>query len=199
MPHHSELLKLLDLQAGVSKFTTCKGVKCLIQNMPHKANGLLKPVYLANTFNSCTICSVTKHPLYACRKFRSLSHNQRMVAVKSNQLCFNCLKSGLVKQECPLLQRCQVCHRPHQTLLYLDDDRQAPTTAGRQSQQRSHSPSAAMSEPLILHLHVTNSQGDQGQVLLMTCHVRVMTPGDTTMQARVLCDFASSTSFITER
>ena len=93
-----------------------------------------KLAYLANAGNSCAICNGPTHTLYVCKKFRSLSHDQRIAAVKSNQLCFNCLKLGHHKLQCPVLHRCQVCQRPHHTLLHLDDDEDAPdapTTAGR--------------------------------------------------------------------
>ena len=79
------------------------------------------------------------------------------------------------------------------------DNRDTPTNAGRQSLPRSHSPLAATAEPSTLHSHVTNNQGRQGQVLLMTCQVWVMTSEGTTMQARTLLDSVSSMSYIMER
>ena len=143
VPHHRELLKFLDLQAQASESTTHKSIKCSAQSMPQKRNAQQKPVYFANKGNSCTVCSGTTHPLYTCRKFRSLSHNQRLAVVKSNQLCFNCLMSGHLEQQCPSLQRCLECQKPHHTLFHLDNDRDAPsTTAGRRSPWRSCSPPA---------------------------------------------------------
>ena len=158
MSQHSELLKYLYLRPRASESTTHEGVNRLAQSVPHKENAQLKPAYFATAVNSCTVCGGTKHSLHTCRKFRSLSHHQRIAAVKSNQLCFNCLKLGHLKQQCPSLQRCQVCQRPHHTLLHLDDNRDDPTPAGRPSPPRSHSPPAVTSEPSTLHSHVANNQ-----------------------------------------
>ena len=157
VPHYSELLKFLDLQARASESTTREGVKRSAQSMPHKANVQLKPVYLSNTINSCTVCGGKMHPLYACRKFRSLSYDQHMEAVKSNQLCFNCLKLGDHKLQCPWLHRCQVCQRLYHTLLHLDENEDVLTNARRRSPLRSGSPPAATSNPLTLSSHVANN------------------------------------------
>ena len=155
--------------------------------------------YLANAVNSCTVCGGTKHCLYASRKFHRCHTTQHLALVQRSQLCFDCLKSGPIKQQCPSLQRWQECQRPHYLLLHLNSDRDAPsTTAGRQTPPRSCSPLAVTSEPLTLHLHVANHQGCQGQVLLTICQVLVMTPEGTTMQARALLDWVSLTSFIME-
>ena len=129
--HHNELMKYLDLQAQALESTTRQGIKRSAQSMPYKENAQLKPAYFASTVNSCTVCGGTKQPLYACGKCRLLSYDQRITAVGKNQLCFNCLKSGHLKQQCPLLRRCRKCQRPHPTLLHLDDNRDAHTSAGR--------------------------------------------------------------------
>ena len=111
--------------------------------MPHKGSALQNG-YIANAVSSCTVCSGEERPLNTCRKFRSLSHNQGIAAVKSNQLCFNCLKSGHHKLQCPSLHRCQVRQKPHHTLLHLDD-RDTLITAGRRSPPKSRSPPAVTS------------------------------------------------------
>ena len=200
VPHHGELLKFLDLPARASEYTTREGIKRLVQSMPHMGNAQLKPAYFVSAVNSCTMCNGTKHPLYMCRKFRSLSHNQHITTVRNNQLCFNCLKSGHLKQQCPPLQRSQVCQRPYYTLLHLGNDKDAPwTTAGSRSPPRSHWPPAAMSEQSTLCSHIANHQWRQGQVMVMTCQALVMTPEWRTMQERAMLDSASLTSFIMER
>ena len=88
------IIKLLDLRARASVSTTREGVKRSAQSVPHRAKAQLKPVYLANAVSSCTVCGEKKHPLYACRKFRSLSHDKRIAAVRGHQLSLNCIKSG---------------------------------------------------------------------------------------------------------
>ena len=95
--------------------------------------------------------------------------------------------------------RPSVSQRPHHTLLHQDYDRDAPsTTTGRWSPARSCSPLAAMSEPLTLHSHLSNYQGRQSHILLMTFQVLVTTPESTTMQALALLDLLSLMSFVTE-
>ena len=74
---------------GSSRYYKALGTKCASQ-----VKRAVKTCIFASTVNSCTVCNGKKLPLYACRKFRSLSHDQFIAAVKSNRLCFNCLQSG---------------------------------------------------------------------------------------------------------
>ena len=45
----------------------------------------------ANVDAACMLCGVEKHPLNACRKFNSVSPEQRRNLVREHQLYFNCL------------------------------------------------------------------------------------------------------------
>ena len=55
VPHHSELLKFLDLRARASESTTHEGqidtIKHLVQSMSHMGNAQLKPAYFASAVN----------------------------------------------------------------------------------------------------------------------------------------------------
>ena len=55
----------------------------------------------------------------------------------------------------------------------------------------------APSSTVVSHVALTGSKSRQ--VLLMTCHVSVLTPDGHTIQVRALLDSASSSSFVLER
>ena len=44
--------------------------------------------------SQCVLCKPVKHPLYACPKFKSLSHEGKLSTVKAHNICVNCLMKG---------------------------------------------------------------------------------------------------------
>ena len=112
VPHDDELLKLLDLQAQASESTTCKSAKHSAQNVPRKKNVHQKLVYFATAVNSLHCNMVQPHSLYTCVGDLDHCHmTSTFKAVKDNQFCFVCLKSGHLKPQCPWLERSQQCQR----------------------------------------------------------------------------------------
>ena len=70
--------------------------------------------------DSCTLCKNEKHPLYMCTKFKSLSHDEKLSVLKSQNRCLNCLRTGHIAKHCKSLH----CHRsyvrkPSRRSLYL--------------------------------------------------------------------------------
>ena len=124
-----------------------------------------------------------KHPLYACTKFRTLSHDDMMSIVKSNKLCLNCMRPGQYARECTSSHRCKRCQRPHHTLLHVETK--------EQSSPPDLPPTTSVSN------HAT--MGLCPNLLLMTCRVLIEAPDGSTTLARALLDSGSSASFITER
>ncbi|XP_062541483.1 uncharacterized protein LOC134209518 [Armigeres subalbatus] len=45
----------------------------------------------AGVQSSCLLCGEGQHPLFQCKRFRSMKVDDRRSTVKSSQLCFNCL------------------------------------------------------------------------------------------------------------
>ena len=64
---------------------------------------------------SCRFCGPTStHNTFQCE----LSIQDRISAVKSKQLCFNCLRGGHASTQCQSQFRCSVCRQPHHTTLH---------------------------------------------------------------------------------
>ncbi|XP_022805555.1 uncharacterized protein LOC111342712 [Stylophora pistillata] len=63
----------------------------------------------------CRFCgSTSTHNTFQCE----LSIQDRISAVKSKQLCFNCLKGGHATTQCQSQFSCSVCRQPHHTTLH---------------------------------------------------------------------------------
>ena len=83
VPHYSEILNFIDLRARASKKVVCEPPKCHSQSAS-KSNTPIRTTYVVNAVTACMSCSVRKHPLYVCRKFRSVSSEQRMNLVREH-------------------------------------------------------------------------------------------------------------------
>ena len=78
VPHLTEYLDFIDLRARASEAIAQEGQKRHSQAVSTKGNAQTKTTYTTSTDidDSCIACSANKHPLYTCRKFRSLSLEQ---------------------------------------------------------------------------------------------------------------------------
>ena len=66
------------------------------------------------------ICKADKHPLYACTKFKSMSNDQKVSTLITNDLCLNCLGPGHFVKQCKSDYRHRKCQRPNHTALHID-------------------------------------------------------------------------------
>ena len=155
---------------------------------------------MTNVDLSCILCGVGKHPLYRCKKFKSLSPGQHRDLVRRHLLCYNCLQSSHFMPQCASKQKCQKCRKSHHTLLHLRFERDGATktpvrdvklqtsSAKQDDSAESHSSHISIPKP-----------GGHNSALLMTCQIAVVSPDGHITKARSLLDWASSTSFVTER
>ena len=98
-PHYQEILQFLDQRAQASEVSTPSRKHNDFQSSRKPFN---KPksvhAYAANLDNSyyghCLLCKPEKHPLYACPKFKSHTHDKKTSVIKANNLCMNCLGKG---------------------------------------------------------------------------------------------------------
>ena len=169
--------------------------------------------YAANTelpSNQCILCKPDKHLLYVCPRFRDMSHDAKVSALKSNGSCMNCLGPNHFVKQCKSLHRCKQCQRPHHTLLHMEGTRNVSSTPVIFTPQGLRSPPVMSPSQNISPSPVSiTSPGDmvtsntaielKSNSLLMTCCVLVNAPDGTSVEARALLDNASSTSFISER
>ena len=191
VPHYNDLLEFINLRAQASD-----SLAALSKGSTPSANrkqSSSKPVasFAANASESspnCLICKTEKHPLYACPRFKLMSHEQMMEILKSNNLCINCLRPGHFVRNCKSLHRCKTCQKSHHTLLHIDSSAPTPTPSNT-SNPRPKAPIVASNAAACL------SQNS----LLMTCRVLVEVPDGSLVNARALLDSASSASFISER
>ena len=54
--------------------------------------------------SQCILCKPDKHPLYACPRFKKMSHESN---VKLNSLCMNCFASNHFVKQCKSVHRCK--------------------------------------------------------------------------------------------
>ena len=182
VPHYNELLSFIDMRAQASESLPTSSNK-----KPAPSN---KPVmsFAANASDSssnCVACKTERHPLYACPRFKLMTHDQKISTLKSNGMCLNCLRPGHFVKQCKSLHHCKTCQKPHHTLLHIDS---APAP--------SVSPKPDLKAPLVSSNTAANLTRNS---LLMTCRVLVRAPDGSTVKARALLDSASSASFVSER
>ena len=112
IPHYTGMLKFIDLWAQASETVLHDDQRYLYQPAPSK----VRQTYMASD-NNCMECGTHKHPLYMCRKFRTLPYEQHAAIVRGKQLCYNCLKSRHIRLQCLSEHKCQQCRKPHHSLL----------------------------------------------------------------------------------
>ncbi|XP_065354766.1 uncharacterized protein LOC135949205 [Calliphora vicina] len=81
---------------------------------------------MAATTQSCPLCG-DNHLLYNCPQFKALNVNERIKVIRTNKLCFNCLKGDHFSNDCKS-GSCRTCNLRHNTLLHID----TPQPQGRQ-------------------------------------------------------------------
>ena len=179
VPPYEELLGFIDLRAQASE-TSCP------THRKKPSNRVASFTTNTTASSNCVVCKSEKHPIYTCAKFKSLSHDEKMSVLKTNNLCSNCLSSGHFKKQCRSIHKCKVCQKPHHTLLHIDQQTSSKSSGSTESKDTTHvSSNAAMKL--------------KSNALLMTCRVSVLAPDGSFVEARALLDNASSASFVSER
>ena len=158
VPHYADILEFIDLLARASKAVFRESPKGHSQPQPSKSSTQIRTSYVVNVDTACISCGVWKHPLYVCRKFRSVSLEKRMNLVRKHQLCFNCLQSGHFTQQCTSDQKCRECHKPHHTLLHVQFERESVAkSVGREARKSLSAKTEDSSASHSSHLSCPNS------------------------------------------
>lgn len=162
------------------------------------------------------VCCGKNHRLYQCDKFLNLSYDDKIDFIRSNNLCFNCLKVGHSSSRC-FSWGCRKCKKKHNTILHKSSS--ADTTTGETSSNASNYVEREMSHttttsnlssgniatnsnlPDISNSSSTLSShlaaNSYSQVLLSTAQVITET-GNKHYTLRALIDSGSQASFITK-
>ena len=188
MPHYGDLLDFINLRAQASEAVASEPKPRFVPKKPNLPSRSVTS-FAASARDSdanCVLCKTEKHPLYACARFKSLSHDRMLSTLKTNGLCMNCLRPGHFSKQCQSLNRCRKCSRPHHTLLHLEapsaSDKTSLTPVVEHTVSSSHAATGITSSPL-----------------LMTCQVLVKASDGSPVKARALLDSGSSSSFVSER
>ncbi|XP_075170472.1 uncharacterized protein LOC142242835 [Haematobia irritans] len=156
----------------------------------------------------CVLCPRQSHHLRVCPKFRNLSVNDRLTAVKRYRCCFNCLSRRHDVNNCATSRSCEKCQGRHHTLLHRDSSHSmnVATTSSTVSAARPTDSSGLIDpQPSTSSGIVSGTSARQvfhvsqnRSVLLGTAMVNIVHQG-MTYPARALIDPASEASFITEK
>ena len=128
VPHYNDFLDFINLRAQASEHTVDDSNRRAANEL-RKVNKPITSHAASATPTSngtCPLCKNESHLLFACNKFKGLSHERRMATVKTNGLCLNCLRSGHFSRNCKSLHKCRECQRPHHTLLHSDSSESTP-------------------------------------------------------------------------
>lgn len=155
----------------------------------------------------CIICKEDNHPVYLCAEFLKSTITERRNKVRSNNLCWNCLKQGHQAQSC-LSRSCKRCNQKHNSLLHTDSNTNS-STQGKETKVNSE----IVGEPqtqnslIVSHDEIGNKEAEhstvmvarghsKSEVLLSTAVVQVEDSEGRLHYCRALLDSGSQSSFI---
>ena len=184
VPHYRKLLDFINLRAQASETPQSNRKRSESRNSAQGNNPIASfATNAADSTADCVLCKGEKHPLYACMRFKALTHDKMVSTLKSNNLCMNCLRPGHFVKQCKSAHRCRQCQKPHHTLLHYEGQQDSSSSTGTSAQSVTSNAAPGIT---------SNS-------LLMTCRVLVDAPDGSSIEARALLDSASSASFVSER
>ena len=140
VPPYAKLLEFLNLRAQASEFATSEPRKNPRSDShpskKHPSNRSVSHfVSIGGDTSKCVVCKDEKHPLYACTRFKALSHGRKIATLKEN-LCMNCLRPGHFARQCTNMSRCRRCQKSHRTLIHSD------SRVAEQAETSSHTATA---------------------------------------------------------
>ena len=180
IPHYHELLDFVNLRAQASETANPNPGR----NKPPR-NPPVNSFAADVNISQCVVCK-EKHPLYACPKFNTLPHKQKLFTIRDHHFCMNCLGGDHFIRNCRSNNRCKKCQKPHHTLLH---------TEVQVRQHLSAPPQSVGTNPIVSN----TATGLMTDTLMMTCRILVCSPDGSSVEARALLDSASSASFVSER
>ena len=69
----------------------------------------------------CWYCE-KEHFMTECDKILEMKYNDRLKILKDRGLCFSCLKTGHMMNNCTYPRDCQICKKKHLTILHKDEE-----------------------------------------------------------------------------
>ncbi|KAM9825109.1 uncharacterized protein ACBT44_005920 isoform 1-T1 [Syngnathus typhle] len=130
----------------------------------------------------CVFCKKPKHSLHKCRSFLEKAVSDRISFIKSERLCFGCLKPGHLSKSCTNRNICERCSKGHPTCLHEDrvkdkEEQKQPLAKPNSSNERS-----------------SQSDRAQEQVTAMATTNRVASQENNTLTAAIIPVWLSSST-----
>ena len=142
----------------------------------------------AQKIRRCPLCTAD-HPVFECEQVKNSSIDQLKERIKTNKLCFNCLRKGHGVKDCHA-RGCQICNRKHHTLFHPKSEPQTPVKSKSETREIDSSKSNTSASAL-------NSL--KGHVVLATALVSVEDAQGQKIPARAFLDSGSSVHFMTNQ
>ena len=172
VPHYQEILDFIDLRAqaleslaGPSRKQNATSGKKPTQS------GKIALFAAANCQSGgrshFVVCTSERHPLYACQKFKAMSHDEKLSTLRKNNLCLNCLGSGHFAKQCRSSHQCKKCQWSHHILLHIEVQGDASSASPQPPHPSEPSPTQIVSSTAV---KVRSSS------LLIICCVLVFLP-----------------------
>ena len=108
VPDVDKLIKFLDRKIQARSSTAETAPVKPLPKLEIKSRHFSALHSLQTTAN-CKLCKGDKHPLCFCPAYKDMSVSQRLVHIKNNKCCSNCLIQGHKTKECQNLGRCRRC------------------------------------------------------------------------------------------
>ncbi len=126
-----------------------------------------------------------------------MSQDEKRSTLRTNNACFNCLRTGHSASKCNSSHRCKWCQRLHHTWLHFEYGTRDTTQSTNNSPPSSNTLSASSGA---IPAAVSNAATTFGQpIIYMTCKILVTGPRGVFSNARALIDTGAGVSFIAER
>ncbi|XP_055922710.1 uncharacterized protein LOC129953537 [Eupeodes corollae] len=157
------------------------------------------------TSSKCAMCK-EDHILPQCAKFVALDIDSRRSFVKTNLLCFNCLRAGHSSLKCRSSFRCRVCKSRHHSLVHLEDAYEKSQSASSKSSLQSQ-PSLLPSTATSTTTTTASNSIISNHSLEFTCRKKTLLPTllakiqdiqGNLLNCRVLLDSGSQSTFVVE-
>ena len=105
VPHYQELLDFINLRAQASESLVDPSKKHTVPSARKPAQfGKVASFTAVNDESGgrgpCVLCISGRHPLYACPKFKVMSHDDKISTLKKNNLCLNCFGCDHYVKQC---------------------------------------------------------------------------------------------------
>ncbi|UYV80693.1 hypothetical protein LAZ67_19001416, partial [Cordylochernes scorpioides] len=161
-----------------------------IKGYAKEDKSVVKQTHVYNSISKgdekCLLCK-NSHPIFKCDKFHKSSLLERWNIIKTNNLCFNCLRSNHRVTSCKFTMHCKSCNKKHHTLLHSFQPESLNTTSIK-------APIAQSS----ISCFLSDTTRPNETILLSTAIVRVRAENGSFHPCRALIDTGSQRSLITE-